>query len=101
MRSCTGRGALGGAPVGAVVLLVAGAARPRLLMGQLMVRPSIAPCYEASCAGSFTPHENGFPLGDALQFAPRALQLHAPFFLPVEDAHFPIGPAHQGTARAL
>ena len=40
-----------GAPVGAVVLLVAGAARPRGLMGRVMVRPSMAPSYEASCLG--------------------------------------------------
>ena len=32
-----------GAPVGAVVLLVAGAARPRGLMGRVMVRPSTDP----------------------------------------------------------
>ena len=44
-----------GAPVGAVVLLVAGAARPRGLMGRVMVRPSTAPSYEASCPGSYTP----------------------------------------------
>ena len=41
-----------GAPMGAVVLLVAGAARPRGLMGRMMVRLSTAPSYEASCPGS-------------------------------------------------
>ena len=40
-----------GAPVGAVVLLVAGAARPRGLMARVMVRPSTVPLYEASCPG--------------------------------------------------
>ena len=44
-----------GGPVGDVVLLVAGAARPRGLMGRVMVRPSTPPSYEASCPGSYTP----------------------------------------------
>ena len=36
------------------------------------------------------PPQNGFPLGDALQLAPGALQLHPPPFLPLEEAHFPL-----------
>ena len=51
MRSYAGRAALG-ASVGAVVLLQAGAARPRGLMGRVMLRPSTAPSYEGSCPGS-------------------------------------------------
>ena len=57
VRKCTA--ALGGlpwgAPVGAVVLLVAGAAQPTGLMGRVMVRPSTAPWYEVSYPGSYTP----------------------------------------------
>ena len=49
-----------GAPMGAVVLLVAGAARARGLMGRVMVRPSTAPSYEASCPGSYTPPKMDF-----------------------------------------
>ena len=49
VRKCTA--ALGGmpwgAPVGAVVLLLAGATGPRGLMGRVMLRPSTAPSYEA------------------------------------------------------
>ena len=48
-------GAPGAAPVGRVVLLVAGAARARGLAGRVMVRPPTAPSYEASCPGSYTP----------------------------------------------
>ena len=48
-------GAPGGAPVGLVELLVAGAAQARGLMGRVMVRPFTAPSYEASCPGSYTP----------------------------------------------
>ena len=44
-----------GAPVGAVVLLVAGAARPKGLMGHVMVRPFTAPLHEASFPGLYTP----------------------------------------------
>ena len=44
----------GGAPVGSVVLLVAGAARARSLMGRVMLRPSTAPSYEA-CVPGHTP----------------------------------------------
>ena len=51
--------ALGGvpwaAPLEAVVLLVAGAARPMSLMGRVMMRPSTASSYEASCPGSYHP----------------------------------------------
>ena len=47
-------GAPGGAPVGPLVLPVAGAARPRSLLGQVMVRPSTAPSYEAPCPGSYS-----------------------------------------------
>ena len=57
VRKCAA--ALGGAPWGAplraVVLLVAGAAGPRGLMGWAMVGPSTAPSYEASYLGSYTP----------------------------------------------
>ena len=52
-----------GAPVGAVVLLVAGAAWPSGLMGRVMVRPSRAPSYEASCPGSYTPPKKWIPTG--------------------------------------
>ena len=48
-------GAPGAAPVGPVVLLVAGAARARGLVGRVMVRPPTAPWYEASYPGSYTP----------------------------------------------
>ena len=40
--------------------------------------------------------QNGFPTGDALQPAPGALQGHPPRFRPMEEAHFPMGPPHQG-----
>ena len=60
-----------------------------------MVRPSTAPSYEASCPRSYTPPKNGFPLGDALQFAPGALLLHPPPFLPVEEQQLPMGAPHQ------
>ena len=40
--------------------------------------------------------QNGFPTGDALQPAPGALQVHPPPFRPLEEAHFPMGPPHQG-----
>ena len=40
--------------MGAVVLMVAGAARPRGLMGRVTMRPFTAPSYEASCPGSYT-----------------------------------------------
>ena len=88
-----------GVPVGAVVLLVAEAARPRGLMGRVMVRPLTAPSYEASCPGSYTPPPNGFPLGHALQLAPGALQLHPPPFLQVEEQQLPMGAPHQGPPR--
>ena len=55
-----------GAPIGAVVLLVAGAAGPRGLIGRVMVRPSTVPSHGASCQGSYTPPQNGFLLWDAL-----------------------------------
>ena len=102
VRKCAAAlgGVLSGAPVGAVVLLVAGAARPRGLMVRVMVRPSTAPSHKASCPRSYTPPKNGFPLWVALQFAARALQFHPPFFLLVEEASFPMGPPHQGTAGA-
>ena len=67
-----------GAPVGAVVLLVAvaGASDGEALKGPLIrglplkvIRP-----------------QNGFPLWDALQLAPEELQLHPPLFLLVEEA---------------
>ena len=48
-------GAPGAAPVGPVVLLLAGAARARGLMGRVTVRPSTAPSFEASCSVSYTP----------------------------------------------
>ena len=51
------RGAPWGVAVGPVVLLVAGAAWPRGLMGRVMVRPSTAPWYEASCPGSYPPQK--------------------------------------------
>ena len=75
VRKCAAAlgGVTWGAPVGAVVVLVAGAPRPRGLMGRVMVRPSTAPSYEASCPGSYTPPQNGFPLGDALELTPGAL----------------------------
>ena len=41
-------------PVGAVVLLVAGAARPRGLMGHVIVKPPMASSHVASCLGSYT-----------------------------------------------
>ena len=57
VRKCAAAlgGVPSGAPVGAVVLMVAGATRPRGLMGRMMVRPSTAPSYEASSPGSYTP----------------------------------------------
>ena len=58
------------------------------------VLPRCPPFFGARCGVSH------FPLWDALQFAPRALQLHPPFFLPVEEAQFSMGPPHQSTARA-
>ena len=45
----------------------------RGLMGRVIVRPSMAPWYETSSPCSYTPPPNGFPLGDALHFAPGAL----------------------------
>ena len=89
-----------GAPVGAVVLLVAGVARPRGLMGRVMVMPSTAPSYEASYPGSYTPPKMDSHCGMHSNLRPERCKLHPPFFLPVEEAQFLMGPPHQGTARA-
>ena len=76
------------------MLLVAWAARPRGLMGRVMVRPSTGPSYKASCPRSYIPPKMNS------HYVPRALQHHPPLFLQVEEAQFRMGPPHQGTLRA-
>ena len=91
-------GCLGGGGVGAVVLLVAGAARPRGLMGRVMMRPSTACWYEASCPRSYIPPKWIPPGGCTPICAPSAAA--SPTFFLVAAAQFPKGPPHPGTPRA-
>ena len=71
-------GAPWGAPVGPVVLLVAGAAQPRGLMGRVMVRPSAAPSYEAACPGSYTPPKMDSHCGMHSNLHPERYSFHHP-----------------------
>ena len=93
MRTRTGRGALGGARRGYGAACGPGCPA-KDLMGHVMVRPSTARSYQPSCPGSPPPPQNGFRSGDALQLAPKALQLHPPLFLQAEEAQLPKGPPH-------
>ena len=69
-----------GAPVGAVVLLMAGAARPRGLMGRVMVRPLTAPLYEASCPGSYNPPKMDSHWGMHSNLRPERCSFTHPLF---------------------
>ena len=99
MRSCAWRGALGSARGGR------GAAGGRGcpakgLDGAGDGEGLNGPLLRGLLPRVIHPRQNGFPLGDALQLAPGALQLHPPPFLPLEEAKFPMGPPHQGPPRA-
>ena len=85
---------MGGVPwgmaVGAVVLLVAGAAGPRGLMGGAGDGEALnGRLVRGLVPRVIRPPKNAFPLRDALQPAPGALQLHPPLSLPVKEAQFP------------
>ena len=99
MRSCTRRGALGGARRGRGA--ACGRGYPaKELDGAGDGEALNGPLVRSLLPRVIHPSQNGFPLGDALQLAPRALQFHPPLFVRVEEARFAMGPLHQGTGRA-
>ena len=61
-----------------MVMLVAEAARPRGLMKRVIVRPSTAPLYEASCPGSYTPHKMDSHWGMHSNLRPDRCRLYHP-----------------------
>ena len=97
MRGCTGRGAVGGAPRGH------GAACGRGCPAKRLDGSGDGEALHGPLVRGLLPRvvhpPKWIPILDGLQFAPQALQFHPPFFLPVEEAEFPMGPPHQGTAR--
>ena len=88
---------MGGAR-GVVVLLVAGAARPRGSMGRMMVRPSTAPSYEASSPGSYSPAKMDSHWGMHSNLRPERCSFTHPLSSRWRNNSSQLGAPHQGTA---